>query len=131
VKKTCLAAVFMLTLLPACSSVSTTVSLGQACRIGMATSPGPGGEGVVVELLSQASAMALLVRTQAQVGAPIDGAYIGNVRAILRRPDGRNATVLIPYDMTVAVGDRIAFQGSYRSPGLPCSYVPNLATRKL
>ena len=88
------------------------------------------GEGVVIRLLDHDAAMALLAKTEVNVGAPIDAAYIDNQRAVIRKADGQEATVLIPWKMQVVVGDRIMYQGNYRNTNLPCSYVPNLATRK-
>ncbi len=97
----------------------------------MASKPRPAGEGVVTRLLTEGEAMALLSRTQAEVGAPIDSAYINNVRVTVRNEDGTLKTVLLPYGMTVVIGDRISFQSSYRSSPRLCSYVPTLATRNL
>jgi hypothetical protein len=125
------AALAVLTLLSACSTAPVDSRLTLACPINMARSPAAVGEGVVVNLLDTPAAMALLAKTEAQIGGPIDPVYLNNQRAVIRMLDGRQATVLIPLEMSVGVGDRITFQGSYRSPYLPCSYVPNLATRKL
>jgi hypothetical protein len=97
----------------------------------MASAPAITGEGVVVKILDQAAAMALLARTENSMGAPINRRYVDNTRAVIQMADGRHATVHIPQDMSIAIGDRIAFQGSYRSPDEPCSYVPNQVIRKL
>ncbi len=97
----------------------------------MAATPRPVGEGVVVRLLTQGEAMALLSTTQIEVGAPIDSAYVNNVRAIIRVDDRTSKTVLIPYGMEIDIGDRVSFQSSYRSSPRLCSYVPTLAIRKL
>ena len=117
--------------LSACSTPSMMATYAPACSIQMSTVPAPAGVGVVVKLLSQAEAMTLLERTQAQVGAPIDSVYLNNVRAVLRQPDGGSATVLVPYGMVLIPGDRVAYQSSYRNAALPCSYVPNLITGKV
>ena len=118
-------------LLGACSTTYLSNDAPRKCSIRMAGKPAPAGKGVVTKLLTQAEAMALLSSTEAKVGAPIDGAYINNVRAIVRGDDGRVKTVLVPYDMTVDVGDRISFQSSYISSPQVCSYVPTLATGKI
>lgn len=118
-------------LLGACSTTYLSTGAPRKCPIRMAGKPMPAGKGVVTKLLTQAEAMALLSSTEAKVGAPIDGAYINNVRAIVRGDDGRVKTVLVPYGMTVDVGDRISFQSSYVSSPQVCSYVPTLATGKI
>lgn len=86
---------------------------------------------MVTKLLSQSEAMTLLWKTQAVVGRPVDSAYINNVRAVIRADDGTHKTILMPYYMNANVGDRVDFQSGYLSPAPLCSYVPNLATRKL
>ena len=102
-----------------------------ACPIKMLRSPSTGGEGIVVLLMDNQAAMAALARTEATVGAPIDPAYLNNQRAVVQMPDGRRTVVVLPPEMALTVGDHVTFQGNYRSPNLPCSYVPNVATRKL
>jgi hypothetical protein len=102
-----------------------------ACPIKMLQSPAIGGEGIVVLLMDNQAAMAALARTEETVGAHIDPAYLNNQRAVVQMPDGRRTVVALPPDMALTVGDHVTFQGNYRSPNLPCSYVPNVATRKL
>lgn len=118
-------------LLDACSTTYLSTNSPQRCPIRMAHKPTPAGVGTVTKLLTQAEAMALITQTEARVGAPVDGAYINNVRAILRMDDGREKTVLVPYSMKVDVGDRLSFQSSYVSSPQICSYVPTLATSKI
>ncbi|MDB5439533.1 MAG: hypothetical protein JWM33_1960 [Caulobacteraceae bacterium] len=120
-----------LILLPGCTTLPVHHRQAQACLVSLARAPRPLGEGVVVNLLTDQAAKALLARTEANLGAPIDPAYLNNQRANVRLEDGRRATVLLPLGMAASPGDRIAYQGAYRSPGPGCSYVPNLATRKL
>lgn len=118
-------------LLSACSKdrlSNTAVDRCPLVRIG--DSPHPAGEGVVTKLLSQNEAMALLSRTQAAVGRPIECAYVNNIRAVIMTDDGTVKTILIPYGMTVAIGDHVSFQSAYLSPRPLCSYVPNLAVTK-
>lgn len=101
------------------------------CPARLAAAPAFGGRGTVVKLLSQAEAMTLLARTQRLVGRPIDASYLNNRRATIRADDGSRQTILVPYGMTVAVGDRVAYQTAYLNTAPLCTYVPNLATRKL
>jgi hypothetical protein len=84
-------------LLSACSKdrlSNTAVDRCPAVRIG--DKPHPSGEGVVTKLLSQNEAMALLSRTQAAVGRPIDSAYVDNIRAVIRSDDGTVKRYLYP-----------------------------------
>ena len=118
------------TVVAACADDRPATARLPACAIKMNARPQAAGEGTVFKLLSQAEAMALLSRTQTLVGGPIDSAYVNNVRALVRTDGGEVRTVLIPYDMTVVVGDRVAFQSNYRSPPPLCSYVPMLVTRR-
>jgi len=128
--KIVLAALAAVGLLSGCATGPKTAIWARDCPIRMPSGSLIKGQGVILKLLDPATASATLAETEAKVGAPIDHAYLGNLRVEIRMPDGQHTTVLIPSGMTVAVGDRIAFEGSYRSPDLPCSYVPNLATRK-
>jgi len=114
----------------ACASEGAPNVWARGCRLHMASAPAMRGEGVVEKLLDPAEAMALLAQTEASTGAPINRAYVNNTRAVLRIANGREATVHVPPGMSVAVGDRVAYQGSYRSPDEACSYVPNLVIRK-
>lgn len=117
-------------MLAACSSAHPNTVSSVQCPVKFAFAPHPAGDGVIIKLLSQSEAMSLLSQTQATVGRPIDSAYLNNTRAIVRAPDGKNSTVLIPYSMTANIGDHIAFQSAYLSRPPLCNYVPNLATRK-
>jgi hypothetical protein len=128
--KTGFAALAAVGLLSGCATGPQTAVWARNCPIRMPSGALIKGQGVIVRLLDTATASRTLAATEAKVGAPIDHAYLDNLRAEIRMPDGQYTTVLIPRDMTVAVGDRVAFNGSYRSPDLPCSYVPSLATRK-
>jgi hypothetical protein len=118
-------------LLSACSKDRLSTTALDGCpAVRIADKPHPAGEGVVTKLLSQNEAMALLSQTQAAVGRPIDGAYVNNIRAVIRADDGTLKTIIIPYSMTVSIGDQVSFQSPYLSPRPLCSYVPNLAVRK-
>ena len=97
----------------------------------MAKKSRPAGKGIVIRILSQSEATALLSKTQVTVGRQIDAAYLNNTRAVIRADNGVPETVLIPYGMKIVVGDRILYQSAYLSPRPLCSYVPNLATSKL
>lgn len=119
------------TLLVGCASAPFNPQLAKTCLASLPNAPAGGREGVVINLLTPQTADALLDRTQANLGAAIDPAYLNNQRANVRKSDGSRATVLIPLGMAVAPGDRIAWQSAYRSPGPGCTYVPNLATRRL
>ena len=116
--------------LAGCSGTHLTAQ-APACPVRMAATPAPLGDGTVVKVLRQSEAMALLSHTQATVGAPIESSYVNNVRVLIRLADGSNRTVLVPYDMTVVLGDHVTYQGSYHSPAPLCSYVPMLVTSKL
>jgi len=120
------------TLIGACSNERpSTAALVSCPTIHLADRPHPAGKGIVIKILSQSEAMALLSKTQNIVGRPIDAAYVNNVRAIIKAEDGTSKTILIPYDMMIVVGDRVLFQSAYVSPHPLCSYVPNLATSKI
>lgn len=120
-----------ITLFSACSNAHLRTNAATECPVRMAAGPRPAGKGTITRLLLQGEAMALLSRTQVIVGRPIDSAYVNNIRAVIRISDGTMKTVLLPYNMTADVGDRIAFQSSYLSSPPLCNYVPALATRKL
>lgn len=131
-KLAAICAISALTLIAACSNERPSTAALRSCpTISMADKPRPAGKGIVIKVLSQSEAMTLLSRTQAIVGRQIDAAYVNNVRAIIRADDGTSKTILIPYGMTIVVGDRVSFQSAYLSPRPLCSYVPNLATSKL
>ncbi len=120
-----------ITLLTGCSTDRLSTASPVRCAIRLADRPRPAGQGMITKLLSRSEAMALLSRTEQLAGGPIDGAYIDNVRAVVAADDGLVKTILIPYDMTTAVGDRVAFESAYLSPAPLCAYVPNLATRRI
>jgi hypothetical protein len=87
----------------------------------------PGNAGKVVGFLTPQEAQDLLQRTQTQVQAQINPAYLTNQRALIT-PEGTQAriTALVPLTMTVKIGDQVAFNGGYRDISLPCHYIPNL-----
>ncbi len=125
-------AVSAFTLIAACSDERpSTPALVSCPTIHLADRPHPAGKGIVIKVLSQSEAVALLSKTQDIVGRQIDAAYVNNVRVIIRADDGRSKTILIPNDMMVLVGDRVSFQSAYLSPRPLCNYVPNLATSKI
>lgn len=118
-------------LLIVASSTQLQAKNGAECPIRMARSPAPAGVGRVVRFLSQEEIAAALSKSQALAGRQIDGAYLNNVRAELVLNDGSSKTIVVPDDMSLQVGDRVAFQSSYVTSLPSCSYVPTLATRKL
>jgi hypothetical protein len=114
---------------PATAAGALAGQAGSACPIKLGSSPRD-GEGVVVSFLEAQDATATLARTEAQVGGSIDPKYVANRRAVIRMPNNAQTTVVVPAEVTLAAGDRVVFQSSHRSRDLPCSYVPNLVTRK-
>ena len=130
-KTSACSAALALSLLASGSGTSAHNGADVSCPARIAASPKPDGEGTIERLLSEAEAMTLLSSTQVIVGRPIDGAYINNIRAVVRKQDGTVRTVLLPYDMEAGVGDRIAFQTGYLSSPPLCTYVPALATSQL
>ena len=69
-------------------------------------------------------------RTQAQLHAQLNPAYVNNLRAVIT-PEGTELRfiALVPASMTVKTGDVVEFNGGYKDPSLPCAYVPNLVSR--
>ena len=85
--------------------------------------------GRVVSFMMPPAALALLQRSQAQVGMLISPHYVANQRALVIPITGGArslATVLVPQGMFVKPGDIVTYNTGRRDPVDPCRYIPNL-----
>jgi hypothetical protein len=57
--------------------------------------------------------------------------YLDNIRVQVRVDGWISWTVLVPYGLTVRVGDRVEFTPGHVDPSRPCHYIPNLLSRVL
>lgn len=90
----------------------------------------PGSSGKVVGFLLQEQAQTLTQRTEAQLQAKLNPAFVNNLRAVIT-PEGTQSRLvaLVPATMAVNIGDQVVFTGGYKDPSLPCHYMPNLISK--
>jgi hypothetical protein len=103
----------------------------QSCSLTVPNAPHPLGVGAVVAFENRSVSLARIKGVERTFGGTIDPAYINNQRVIVRMPNGQEQVMLQPDTVTVRPGDRVTMQDSYKSPTLPCSYIPNLITGDL
>ncbi len=102
-----------------------------ACALNQPALPTPMGTGTIIGIETAAAAHAEIPQREARLGGTIDPQYVGDLRALVSRSNGRLRIFDVPAGMKVRIGDRVALQDSYRSKKQPCSYVPILITAVL
>jgi hypothetical protein len=96
------------------------------CHLSLSSAPARLGGGTVLGFEDRAASLVRMRQTQAILHGEIDPAYIYNQRIIVQLDNGQTRALILPEEMQVHAGDRVQAQETYRSPALPCNYVPNL-----
>jgi hypothetical protein len=86
-------------------------------------------QAMVIGIASAAQVVAMTRSSQVMMDRRINPNYAANIEVFADTWEGKTAVVL-PYELTVNVGDVIEFERGHVDPSDPCQYIPNLAVGK-